>query len=344
MMAHLGLFAPILERLASVAVKVAVDSMTTTWPALYMLTPSDSLSNLPLQITCFLTISITIFCYTAIGSKMLKLSSQFGLLLVKQLTICLLYPHCISLNHAACHFTLTTQLLNSAPATSPMRNGSRKPASSCMRPQPTGLPPGLAHKLKTSLTTGKSSKQTSPTISVSPNPSKTLQFSSVIFLRRPQSQPTPTNLRKYIAISKTQLKLTTYIPEHHYINRMKPFVTALVCPEAITSKPALIAEAKHMEKHANMEYAARNSNCSSNSNGRANSNDNKRQNTKYSNGNSNCNNGNCSQSANRSCPKKEDTNKVNNAEVATHYESDPTFSDLEGLKTEEQGKEEGEKT
>ncbi|KAJ9089579.1 hypothetical protein DSO57_1011418 [Entomophthora muscae] len=38
---------------------------------------------------------------------MLNLSSQFGLLLVKQLTIYLLYPHCISLNHSAYHFTLT---------------------------------------------------------------------------------------------------------------------------------------------------------------------------------------------------------------------------------------------
>ncbi|KAJ9048259.1 hypothetical protein DSO57_1036785 [Entomophthora muscae] len=74
--------------------------------------------------------------------------------------------------------------------------------------------------------------------------------------------------------------------------------------------PALIAEAKHMEKCANMEYAAHNSNCSSNGNGGENSNGNKRQNTNHSNSNSNCNNGNCSQSANFSCPKKEDTTKV----------------------------------
>ncbi|KAJ9058694.1 hypothetical protein DSO57_1009773 [Entomophthora muscae] len=118
-MAHLGLFAPILERLASIAIKVAIDSMAATWPALYMLTPSDSLSNLPLQITCLLTISISIFCYTAIGSKMLKPSSQFGLLLVKQLTICLLYPHCISLNHAMYHFALTS------PARTTLENSSR---------------------------------------------------------------------------------------------------------------------------------------------------------------------------------------------------------------------------
>ncbi|KAJ9069769.1 hypothetical protein DSO57_1039800 [Entomophthora muscae] len=107
MMAYLGLFAPVLERLAFVAVKVAVDSMAATWPALYMLMPSDSFSNFPLQVICLLTISTSIFCYTAIGSKMLNLSSQFGLLLVKQLTICSLYPHHISLNHAAYHFTLT---------------------------------------------------------------------------------------------------------------------------------------------------------------------------------------------------------------------------------------------
>ncbi|KAJ9064643.1 hypothetical protein DSO57_1028332 [Entomophthora muscae] len=106
MMAHLGLFAPILERLASVPVKVAVDSMAATWPALYMATPSDSFLNLTLQFTCLLKISISIFCYTTTGSKMLKTSSQFGLLLVKQLTICLLYPHCLSLNHTAYHFAL----------------------------------------------------------------------------------------------------------------------------------------------------------------------------------------------------------------------------------------------
>ncbi|KAJ9058143.1 hypothetical protein DSO57_1015369 [Entomophthora muscae] len=41
------------------------------------------------------------------------------------------------------------------------------------RLQLTGLPPGLAHKLMTSLTTGKSSKRTSPTIFASTNPSKT---------------------------------------------------------------------------------------------------------------------------------------------------------------------------
>ncbi|KAJ9050159.1 hypothetical protein DSO57_1016987 [Entomophthora muscae] len=104
---YLGLLAPVLERLAVVADKVAVDSMAATWPALYMLMPSDLFSNFPLQVICLLKISTSIFCYTTIGSKMLNLSSQFGLLLVKQLTICLLYPHCISLNHAAYHFTLT---------------------------------------------------------------------------------------------------------------------------------------------------------------------------------------------------------------------------------------------
>ncbi|KAJ9082696.1 hypothetical protein DSO57_1039764 [Entomophthora muscae] len=81
MMAHLGLFAPILKRLASVAVKVAINSMAATWPALSLSTPSDSLSNLPLQITCILTISLPIFSYTTMGSKMLKPSSLFGLLI-----------------------------------------------------------------------------------------------------------------------------------------------------------------------------------------------------------------------------------------------------------------------
>ncbi|KAJ9064893.1 hypothetical protein DSO57_1025523 [Entomophthora muscae] len=92
---------------------------------------------------------------------------------------------------------------------------------------------------------------------------------------------------------------------------MKPKFAALIRPEANTSMPALIAEAKHTEKLANMEYAAHNSNHSSNSNGREKSNGNKRQNTNHNNRNSNCNNGNCSQSTNRSCPKKEDTTKVN---------------------------------
>ncbi|KAJ9070358.1 hypothetical protein DSO57_1008932 [Entomophthora muscae] len=105
-MAYLGLFAPVLERLAFVAVKVAVDSMAATWPALYIPMPSDYFSDLPLQVIFLLTILTSIFCYTTIGSKMLKLSSQFDLLLVKQLTACLLYPHCISLNHAAYCFTL----------------------------------------------------------------------------------------------------------------------------------------------------------------------------------------------------------------------------------------------
>ncbi|KAJ9047996.1 hypothetical protein DSO57_1039494 [Entomophthora muscae] len=98
MMVYLGLFAPVLERLAVVAVKVAVDSMAATWPALYMLIPSDSFSNVLLQVICLFTILTSIFCYTTIGSKILKLSSQFGLLLVKQLTICLLYPHCFHFN------------------------------------------------------------------------------------------------------------------------------------------------------------------------------------------------------------------------------------------------------
>ncbi|KAJ9059885.1 hypothetical protein DSO57_1037415 [Entomophthora muscae] len=107
-----------------------------------------------------------------------------------------------------------------------------------------------------------------------------------------------------------------------FINRMKPSVASLIHPEANTSMPALIAEAKYAEKRTNMEYAAHNGN------GRENSNGNKRQNTNNSNSNSNHNNGNCSQRAKRSCPKKEDTAKVNNAEIATRYESDPTFSDL----------------
>ncbi|KAJ9081094.1 hypothetical protein DSO57_1018401 [Entomophthora muscae] len=41
---------------------------------------------------------------------------------------------------------------------------------------------------------------------------------------------------------------------------MKPSVAALICPEANTSMPALIAESKSAEKRANMEYAAHNSN------------------------------------------------------------------------------------
>ncbi|KAJ9053387.1 hypothetical protein DSO57_1024680 [Entomophthora muscae] len=108
-----------------------------------------------------------------------------------------------------------------------------------------------------------------------------------------------------------------------FINIKKPSVAALIHPEANTYIPELIAEAKHMEKRANMEYAACNSNQSSNNNGRKNSNGNKFQNTNHSNNNSNCNNSNQSQSANHSCHKKEDTTEVNNAETATRYEYDP---------------------
>ncbi|KAJ9064199.1 hypothetical protein DSO57_1032954 [Entomophthora muscae] len=74
-----------------------------------------------------------------------------------------------------------------------------------------------------------------------------------------------------------------------FINRIKPSVAALIHPEANTSMPTLIAEAKHAKKRANMEYVARNSNCSSNSNGRENSNGNKHQNTSHNNSNSKCN-------------------------------------------------------
>ncbi|KAJ9078467.1 hypothetical protein DSO57_1006247 [Entomophthora muscae] len=115
MMVYLGLVVPVHEILAVVAFKVAVDSMVTTWSALYMPVPSDSFSNVPLQVICLLTILTSIFCYTTIGSKMLKPFSQFGLLLVKQLMICLLYPHCISLNHATYHFTLTDFFAYEAP-------------------------------------------------------------------------------------------------------------------------------------------------------------------------------------------------------------------------------------
>ncbi|KAJ9071733.1 hypothetical protein DSO57_1034034 [Entomophthora muscae] len=88
---------------------------------------------------------------------------------------------------------------------------------------------------------------------------------------------------------------------------MNPSVAVLICPEANTSMPALIAEAKRAEKRANMVYASRNGNCYSNSNGRENCNSNKRQNTNHSNSKANCINGNHSQSANHSLPKKEDT-------------------------------------
>lgn len=112
MIALLGLVAPILEKLAFVMVKVAVSFLTTPWPALYMLFPLDFYTDLPLQIIFAMTISHSIFCYTLSGTKMLKLSSQFDLLLLKQLTICQLYPHCLSLNHEAYHFTLTLGALS----------------------------------------------------------------------------------------------------------------------------------------------------------------------------------------------------------------------------------------
>ncbi|KAJ9053865.1 hypothetical protein DSO57_1020306 [Entomophthora muscae] len=107
MMAHLGLFAPILDQLAVVMIKVAIDSVDATPPALCMVLSSGSFSNLPLQVICISTIFISILCYTARGTKMIKLSSKFGFLLLKQLSMCLLYPHCLSLNNAAYQFTLT---------------------------------------------------------------------------------------------------------------------------------------------------------------------------------------------------------------------------------------------
>ncbi|KAJ9072482.1 hypothetical protein DSO57_1027110 [Entomophthora muscae] len=75
MLAHLGLFAPVLIQLVFIVFKAAIDTMAAPWPALYMLTPSDSFSNLPLQIICILTILTSIFCYTTTGTKMIKPSS-----------------------------------------------------------------------------------------------------------------------------------------------------------------------------------------------------------------------------------------------------------------------------
>ncbi|KAJ9079954.1 hypothetical protein DSO57_1030235 [Entomophthora muscae] len=79
MLAHLGLLAPVLDKLASVMVKVAIKTMSAPCPALYTLTPLDSSSNLPLQITLTTTILLSIFCYTNAGSKMLKPSSRIGI-------------------------------------------------------------------------------------------------------------------------------------------------------------------------------------------------------------------------------------------------------------------------
>ncbi|KAJ9051743.1 hypothetical protein DSO57_1002006 [Entomophthora muscae] len=53
---HLMLFAPVLERLDSVMVKVAVYSLATPWSALYMPVFIDTSSNLPLQIIYIRTI------------------------------------------------------------------------------------------------------------------------------------------------------------------------------------------------------------------------------------------------------------------------------------------------
>ena len=44
------------------------------------------------------------------------------------------------------------------------------------------------------------------------------------------------------------------------------------------------------------------------------------------------NNNSRNQSSNLSCPKKEENTEVNNAETATQYKSDPTFSDLKSSK------------
>ncbi|KAJ9054668.1 hypothetical protein DSO57_1011670 [Entomophthora muscae] len=71
-------------------VKAVINSFAAPWPTLYKLPPMDSSSNLSLQIIGALKISISIFCYTTTGSKMLKLFSQFDLLLFKQLKTCVI--------------------------------------------------------------------------------------------------------------------------------------------------------------------------------------------------------------------------------------------------------------
>ncbi|KAJ9071090.1 hypothetical protein DSO57_1000765 [Entomophthora muscae] len=68
MIALLWLFAPILENLASVMIKEAVNSLATSWPTLYMLTPPNSYYDLPSKIILALTIFISIFCYTSPGA------------------------------------------------------------------------------------------------------------------------------------------------------------------------------------------------------------------------------------------------------------------------------------
>ncbi|KAJ9082624.1 hypothetical protein DSO57_1002570 [Entomophthora muscae] len=82
MMAYLGLFAPVFDQLAYVMLKVVIDSMGATLPALHMVASLDSPSNLPLQFICILKIFISIFCHTARGT-MSQVTNSYQLCLSK---------------------------------------------------------------------------------------------------------------------------------------------------------------------------------------------------------------------------------------------------------------------
>lgn len=116
-----------------------------------------------------------------------------------------------------------------------------------------------------------------------------------------------------------------------FLNRLKPSVVALIRPELNTSMPALIAEALHAEKRANIEYHARTT-----QRGHRDNNDKRKppigqhpredRNKRF----------------NKNRNKDKDKVEIHNADIDIHYSSDPGLSDLEGLLIPEQGKAMGE--
>ncbi|KAJ9075482.1 hypothetical protein DSO57_1035723 [Entomophthora muscae] len=107
MLEYLGLLAPVVDNVSSALFHLAADFFAVPWPALYSASPKSSVSNFLLQMLFSISVLVATFCYTSKGSKLVSPCTQFGLVLLKQLTICLIYPHCFSLNSASCHLTLT---------------------------------------------------------------------------------------------------------------------------------------------------------------------------------------------------------------------------------------------
>ncbi|KAJ9080887.1 hypothetical protein DSO57_1020100 [Entomophthora muscae] len=87
MFAYLGLLAPVFDDMAGTMVQMASDSFAATWPAFYITLPTRHYSNFPLKMIFFTSILITMLCSTGRGSRMIKPSSQFGLLAAHHLVL-----------------------------------------------------------------------------------------------------------------------------------------------------------------------------------------------------------------------------------------------------------------